>query len=262
MNILPFKALNQLGYSPIITKNEEVVLDSLSNTLEVLGKKNSKSFLKYACSFYGITEAQLLLNYNLIRKSLYDVFEGGANIILRYFRNELLKNLFEMPHVNNMPTEQIIKELYKRSLNEFINHNHAHDHIALLYQHEQIKKHIVLDFLSAIPNIGSPKGIMTTKPTDMEPITHNLLYSELLVADKSKAMDKASEWVNKIHSQNKSKTNPTIITGEFANWFLKNNLTDEFLSLETNLGAHINENMLVLCPYCVSDMVDEDLLKK
>ncbi|HZH38443.1 MAG TPA: hypothetical protein VEX17_00060, partial [Bacillales bacterium] len=107
-----------------------------------------------------------------------------------------------------MPTEQIIKELYKKSLNEFINHNHAHEHIALLYQHEPIKKQIVLDFLSALPNIGSPKGIMTTKPTEMEHITHNMLYSELLAVDKSKEMDKASEWVNKI-TQDKSKTNPT-----------------------------------------------------
>lgn len=47
-----------------------------------------------------------------------------------------------------------------------------------------------------------------------------------------------------------------------ANWFLKNNLAEEFLSLETNLGAHINENMLVLCPYYVSDIEDENLLKK
>ena len=173
-----------------------------------------------------------------------------------------MKNVFDLSNISNIPTEQIIKELYNRSLNEFINQNQAHDHIALLYEHEPLKKQIILDFLSSSPNIGSPKGIMTTKPTDIESITDNMLYSELLEVDKSKAMGKASEWVYKTHSQNKSKTNPTIITGEFANWFLKNNLAEEFLSLETNLGVHINENMLVLCPYYVSDMVDENLLKK
>ena len=40
MNDLPLKLLNQLGYSPIITKNEKVILDSLLHTLEILGKKN------------------------------------------------------------------------------------------------------------------------------------------------------------------------------------------------------------------------------
>lgn len=52
-----------------------------------------------------------------------------------------------------------------------------------------------------------------------------------------------------------------IVPVEFVNWFLKNNLAEEFLSLEANIGVHINENMLVLCPYYVSDMVDENLLK-
>ncbi len=262
MNVLPFKSLKQLGYSPIITKNEKVVLDSLSNTLEILGKKNSDSFLNYACSFHGVTEAQFLLNYKLIRTSLYDVYKSGANIVLRCFRSELLKNVFEMPNINNMPTEQIIKELYNKTLRGFINQSHAHDHIALLYEYESIKKQIILDFLSSPLNIGSPKGIITTKPTDIESITHNILYPDLLEVDKSKAMDKMIEWIYKTHSQNESKTNPTIIIGEFAHWFLKNNLAEEFLSLETIIGGHINENMLVICPYYISDIMDENLLKK
>ena len=88
-----------------------------------------------------------------------------------------------------------------------------------------------------------------------------MLYSELLEVDKSKVVDKASEWVNRIHSQNRSKTNPTMITGEYAHWFLKNILAEEFF-LETHLGSHTNENMLVLCHYYISYMVDGNLLKK
>jgi hypothetical protein len=52
-----------------------------------------------------------------------------------------------------------------------------------------------------------------------------------------------------------------VITGEHEHWFLKNNLKDELLSIEQAMDAYIHENISVLCPYDVSDMLDEHLLK-
>lgn len=259
MNVLSLKVLSELGYSPILPR-ENIIFKSFEKSLEIMGKDASTAFLNQSCSAYGISEMQLLTNYKLIEESLYKFFRKGANVVLRYFRQELLKNTAMSKKMDTVTNMDIIKEIYSKETIKFANENHSHDHIAILYENENMKQQLLLEFFNAKVNEGTPKGLVSVNPVEIDSLTDNLLYEDVTKGGQAKITSNFFQWASGIHALNRSETYPTIIAGEYANWFFKNDLTAEILSIETNLGRRINENMLVLCPYDVSDIVDENIL--
>ena len=62
-----------LGYFPISSKTEQVLHDGAKNSIAFLGENASKDLLDHVCSISGFSEAELLMNYDLLQKSLYKV---------------------------------------------------------------------------------------------------------------------------------------------------------------------------------------------
>lgn len=261
MNVLPLKVLSELGYSPLLP-GENIVFESLEKSLGIIGNEASTAFLNQICSIYGISEMQLLTNYKLLEKSLHDVFGKGAYVILRYFRKELSKNLAMSKNLDTLTNMDIVKGIYKKETINFINQNHSHDHVAIFYENEDMKQQLLLEFFNAKVNEGSPKGLLSINPVKINSITDNLLYKDFVKGIGHESKSKLFQWVSELHARNISKTHTTIIAGEYANWFFENDLTGEILSIETGLGRHIKDNMMVLCQYDISAIVDKDLLEK
>ena len=71
--------LDDLGYLQISFKAEQVLHDAAKNSIAFLGENASKDLLDHLCSISGgFSEAELLMNYDLLQKSLYKVLGKGA----------------------------------------------------------------------------------------------------------------------------------------------------------------------------------------
>ncbi|MGI0082915.1 MAG: hypothetical protein ACREAG_06425 [Nitrosopumilaceae archaeon] len=52
---------------------------------------------------------------------------------------------------------------------------------------------------------------------------------------------------------------PTRIADEDVTWWIKNGFADEHLKLEKKLGKRLDDNMLILCAYNISNMNDKQI---
>jgi len=82
--------LDELGYFPLSSKSEAILYDAAKKSIERLGGSASKALLDHICSINGLSEKELLTNYDLFEKSLYRVLRKGAEVILHYLKRELL----------------------------------------------------------------------------------------------------------------------------------------------------------------------------
>lgn len=82
--------LDELGYFPLSSKAEEILYDVAKKSIERLGESASKALLDHICSINGLSEKELLTNYDLFEKSLYRVLRKGAAVIFLDIRRELL----------------------------------------------------------------------------------------------------------------------------------------------------------------------------
>ena len=95
-NFLNEKLINLLENNGFIYKNQKtdiVIRDIIINVLNRIGKYYSKALIYQICSFYSLTQNELLSNYELFEYSLTRVLgKTGYPIILR-IKKELLKYL-------------------------------------------------------------------------------------------------------------------------------------------------------------------------
>ena len=95
-NFLNEKLINLIENNGFIYRNQKtdiVVRDIIINVLNRIGKSYSKALIYQICSLYGLSQNELLSNYELFENSLTRVLgKTGYPIILR-IKKELLKYL-------------------------------------------------------------------------------------------------------------------------------------------------------------------------
>ena len=151
------KLINLLENNGFIYKNQKtdvVVRDIILNVLNRIGKSYSKALIYQICSFYGLTQNELLSNYELFEYSLTRVLgKTGYPIILRV-KKELLKYLilnkfeitpkdildpsFNVPKIIDKLSESYNYQLIFENLN-----NNKRNHMILLssnYDTKHIEK--------------------------------------------------------------------------------------------------------------------------
>jgi hypothetical protein len=151
------KLINLLENNGFIYKNQKtdvVVRDIILNVLNRIGKSYSKALIYQICSFYGLTQNELLSNYELFEYSLTRVLgKTGYPIILR-IKKELLKYLilnkfdvttkdildpsFNVPKIIDKLSESYNYQLIFENLN-----NNKRNHMILLssnYDTKHIEK--------------------------------------------------------------------------------------------------------------------------
>ncbi len=169
------KLINLIENSGFIYRNQTtdiVVKDIVLNVLNRIGKSYSKALIYQICSLYGLSQNELLSNYELFENSLTRVLgKTGYPIILR-IKKELLKYLimnkfeinikdildpsFNVPHIIDKLSESYNYQLISENLN-----NNKRNHMILLSNNDDkhIKK-IITSLVQTSKNIRNIKRVV------------------------------------------------------------------------------------------------------
>lgn len=254
--------LDELGYLPITSKVDEILYDSVEKAFKVIGKVAYNALLDRACSIHGLSERELLTNYDLLEKSLYDIFGKVSFILLRALKKEILihavimNSRLTVSDISNPSTTigDILERIREVEVFEFVSKILSHEHILFLYENKKSNDNILSEFFIISGNDNAPKGLLSVIPADnLNLISSNVLYDELglRVQNKHEALEKLSDWMVNLHSSNKSDF-ATRIAFEDGTWWLRNGLADDYIRFEESLGKHIQNNLSILCGYDIS----------
>jgi hypothetical protein len=262
-NIKCLNILDELGYLPIESKADQVLYDSVKEAFKIIGNMAYNALLERACSIHGLSERELLTNYDLFEKSLYDIFGKVSFILLRGLKKEILIHAVLMDSrltvsdiLNpNITIGDILKHLREVEAFQFVRKIQSHEHILFLYDNKNSNDKILSEFFSISGNDNVPKGLLSVTPADnLNQISSNMLYDKLLlrVQRKYEALKKLSDWMFNLHSSNKSDF-ATRIAFEDGTWWLRNGFADDYVRFEGSLGKHIQNNLSILCCYDISN---------
>jgi len=146
--------LDELGYFPIPSKAEQVLHDATKKSITLLGETASKDLLDHISSISGFSERELLMNYDLLEKSLYNLLGKGAEIILHDIKRELLVQVVLIdPNISiskilnpRLGIGDILKRIHDVEVVEFVRNIPSHSHIAYLYTNDNHKDNIFAAF--------------------------------------------------------------------------------------------------------------------
>ena len=282
-----------LRYVPAISYDAtQILYESIKTVVKQdLGEYPSNVLVRRICNQSGLSEEELLTNYDLFEKSLCNILgDKGACIILGRIRHDILlravlqdgSKLAEDDIKNpNLSLNDIMKDITRSQIFEFVREIRPHDHVTLLYSSEDSKKMALSAFFNPSETEKVAKGLVSRKligHTDFK-LDRNISYDDLFSnADKSEISKRRLDWVYSLHSSQSSSQissdifqqrgegqwkqhQQTRIAGEDCTWFFKNNLGDGFLSAEKSLGRQIEDNISILCMYNISNIDEEQIIK-
>ena len=163
--------LDELGYFPISSKAEQILHDAAKNSIALLGEKASKDLLEHISSISGFSEGELLMNYDLLEKSLYKVLGKGAEVILHDLKRELLIQVVLIdPNITiseilnpRLGVGDILKRIHAVEAVEFVRKIPSHNHIAFLYTNDNSKDNILAAFFDTMINGSASRGLFSFK---------------------------------------------------------------------------------------------------
>jgi hypothetical protein len=169
------KLINLIENNGFIYRNQKtdiVIRDTILNVLSRIGKSYSKALIYQICSLYGLSQNELLTNYELFENSLTRVLgKTGYPIILR-IKKELLKylilNKFEISTKEildpSLDVPQIISKL-SESYNydlifENLNDNNRNHMILLSNNNDKHIERIISNLIQISKNIRDIKRVV------------------------------------------------------------------------------------------------------
>jgi hypothetical protein len=246
--------LDRLGYSRLQGNAGRILIESIEGALRIFGD-SAGSLVSSLAKDDGLPEKELLLDYRAVETSLdRRLGRDVGKMIMDLTKRELLKRV---PTINpDQDIGEIADEICMRDVIDFVRSREGHEHVLFLYGNAKIKDELLAEFFGSAAT-ATPKGLLSVSPHRI-PSTNNMLYGELLSVERSKAMDKAFDWVYTIHSVNDSKKG-TRIAGEDASWFFRNGLENEFIQTERAIGTQAADNISFLCSYDLAKIDERHL---
>ena len=154
--------------SRFLLKLEQILHDAAKKAIALLGEKAAKDLLEHISSISGFSEGELLMNYDLLEKSLYNLLGKGAEVILHDLKRELLVQAV-LIDANITVTEilnprlgigDILKRIHAVEVVEFVRNIPSHSHIAFLYTNDNYKDNIFAAFFDTKIN-SAVKGLFS-----------------------------------------------------------------------------------------------------
>ena len=270
--------LDELGYFPLSSKAEAILYDAAKKSVERLGESASKALLDHICSVNGLSEKELLTNYDLFEKSLYRVLRKGADVILHDIRRELLVHAvlidpnITISDIRNplLAVGDILKRIRAVETLEFVRKIPSHMHVAFLYRNENSKDDILGAFFDTKITGKATKGFLASNKPTNDDLSY-MLYEELLQEpprDYEVVAKRLDDWIAKLNSSNKSQqqNNTDIATlriaTEDAMWWVRNGFTGYYMGFEKSMGRYLHDGVSFLCGYNISNVSNENIDSK
>jgi len=185
-------ALDELRYLPTVYLSDRALHDSIKDSLETVFKSSSKVLLHKMCSLYGLSENELLTNYDLFERSLYRILGKAGQPIIGRIKAEMLRyavmNDSEITATDildpKLTVSYVLKDIQDTETFAFVRNVPSCQHIAFLYTNEFSKNKILSEFFH--PQIADdpeapPLGLISLKtPTKLSANLFNISYDELL----------------------------------------------------------------------------------
>jgi hypothetical protein len=243
-----------LGYSPIASKSDKVLLESTQKVLKTFGQSSYRDLIDKLHAKTGMSENELIKNFHLFEDALkQSTGTVSAKIMIDMIKEEVIK--YTHLKTINHKIEEIIKKVEEYGVYDFIINTSSFEHILVLYKDQETINLILSDFFSK--KTQAPFGLISEHPTKIKDI-RNITYDKLAEKDKNGAVKKLLAWVTDMHSCNTSAF-PTKVASEDCTWYIRNNLGAEHLRLESSLGPKPYQKMIILCAYNISKISPDDL---
>ena len=217
--------LDKLGYIPVPSKAEHIVSESIKKSFESLfGQATTAVLLNNLSSLYGLSEKELITNYDIFEKSLYKISSYGAKIILVYLKKEVLvkaiasslaSEITEKDIVNpDVGVGDILKKINYYEVIEFVRTILPGMHIIFVHENEDAKYKVLAAFLDEsyhqnTTTVNSPltstiKALISNKQTKFSHINNILYYEDLLRIKKSEIIREIWDWINSFKNESNS----------------------------------------------------------
>ena len=288
--------LEELGYMPLNVRKKDshqLIYESILKALEWnLGLQVSTTIVNRLRELAGLSEKELLMNFDLFEKSLRKTLgeEATAKILGWVKYQALIEAVVNDSSLNeneiadpNLTINDILRDIDGVHVFEFIRNLPVHEHVLFLYTNEEIKKKALSSFFDPAITKNNPKGLIASEsvniPSDIE-IDSNGLYEEFLDShNKDEVVKKLNDWIHSVHlpktrnkGMNKIRSKSqgqqlgkneqqeyldTRLIADDASWFLRNGLRNEVLLAEKSVGRHIQENICILCTDNLLKLMEE-----
>jgi hypothetical protein len=273
-NLRYLSILDELRYLPTVYLSDRVLHDSIRHSLENIGKSYSIALLHNMCSLYGLSENELLTNYDLFEKSLYRILGKAGQPIIGSINAEMLRyaimNGSEFTATDildpNLTVSYVLKDIQDTETFAFVRNVPSCSHIAFLYTNEIAKNKILSEFFdpkTTEDHEAPPLGLISIKtPKKLSADLLNISYDELLnKTSKDKTKERLAAWIGYVHSFNRSQGFPTRIAEEDATLWLKNGFSPlEDLQIEQMFSTQTcDNNMSILCAFDISKIAESDI---
>jgi hypothetical protein len=266
--------LDELQYLPEVYLSDRALRNSIKDSLESSCKSFSQVLLHKMCSLYGLSENELLTNYDLFERSLYRILGKAGQTIIGRIKTDMLRyaimNGSEITATDivdpNLTVSYVLKDIHDTEVFEFVRDVPSCQHIAFLYTNESAKNKILSEFFhpqTTENHKAPPLGLISIKtPKKFSGDLFNISYDELLNdPNKSRAKERLAAWIGQVHSFNKSQLIPTRIAEEDATLWLKNGFSpDVDLQVEQMFSTRTcDNNLTVLCAFDISKIAKSDI---
>jgi hypothetical protein len=266
--------LDELRYLPTVYLSDRALHDSIKDSLENIVKSSSKLLLYRMCSLYGLSENELLTNYDLFERSLYRILGKTGQPIIGHIKADMLRyavmNGSEITATDildpKLTVSYVLKDIQDTETFAYVRNVPSCQHIAFLYTNEFTKNKILSEFFH--PQLAEdlqapPLGLISIKtPKNLSADLFNISYDKLLnETSNDRAKQRLAAWIGHVHSFNRSQRFPTRIAEEDKTLWLKNGFSpNEDLQLEQMFSTcTCDNNMSILCAFDISKIAESDI---
>lgn len=243
-----------LGYTPVISKSDDVLLYATQKVLKTFGQSSYHDLLEKLRLKTGMSETELIKNFYLFEDALKkSTGTISAKIMIDMIKEELIK--YTHLKTINHKIDEIIEKVEEFGVYDFVIEAPSFEHILVLYKDQETIDLILYDFFSK--RTQAPFALISENPTKIKDI-RNITYDQLADKDRAGTVKKTIDWVMNVHSCNTS-TFPTKIASEDCTWYIRNNLETERLKAESSFGVGPVNGMTILCGYNISKITPTEL---
>lgn len=146
--------LDELRYLPEVSVSDRFLVNSIKSSLESVGQSYSKALLHLMCSFNGLSENELLTNFDLFERSIYRILGKSGQSIISAVKADMLRyaimNGSEITLTDildpRLTVSYVLKHIHEREVLDFVRNMPPHEHKAFSTEMKILKITYCLNF--------------------------------------------------------------------------------------------------------------------